>query len=64
MEGNYSITILHIVGSPHRFIPRSVAEKYDLDIPDYPGVDQIVEISGTGTATKKEEVKRLAERQG
>ena len=27
----------------HSFLPPSVAEKYNLDIPDYKGVDQIVE---------------------
>ncbi|KAL9002071.1 MAG: hypothetical protein Q9188_004985 [Gyalolechia gomerana] len=32
----------HFVGG--RFLPPSVAEKYHLDIPDYKGVDQIVEI--------------------
>lgn len=52
----------HFIGG--RFIPQSVAEKYDLDIPDYQGVDQIVEISGTGTEIKKEKVIGLAERQG
>ncbi|KAK0513097.1 hypothetical protein JMJ35_004083 [Cladonia borealis] len=33
----------HFVGG--RFLPPSVAEKYDLDIPEYKGVDQIVEVS-------------------
>ncbi|KAL8952057.1 MAG: hypothetical protein Q9222_002009 [Ikaeria aurantiellina] len=32
----------HFVGG--RFLPPSVAEKYHLDIPDYKGVDQIVEV--------------------
>ncbi|KAL9601606.1 MAG: hypothetical protein Q9219_002440 [cf. Caloplaca sp. 3 TL-2023] len=32
----------HFVGG--RFLPPSVAEKYNLDIPDYKGVDQIVEL--------------------
>ncbi|KAK3167563.1 hypothetical protein OEA41_010690 [Lepraria neglecta] len=32
----------HFVGG--RFLPPSVAEKYDLDIPDYKGVDQVVEV--------------------
>lgn len=29
-----------------RFLPPSFAEKYDVDMPDYQGVDQIVEVSG------------------
>lgn len=54
-----------IMGSSSaRFVPQSVAEKYDLDIPDYQGVDQIVEISGGDMGAKKEEVLGLAERQG
>ena len=53
-----------ITGLSDRFIPQSVAEKYDLDIPDYQGVDQIAEITGTGTEAKKEKVIGLAERQG
>ncbi|KAL8881600.1 MAG: hypothetical protein Q9192_007765, partial [Flavoplaca navasiana] len=32
----------HFVGG--RFLPPSVAEKYNLDIPEYTGVDQIVEL--------------------
>lgn len=40
-----------------------MAEKYDLDIPDYQGVDQIAEIGGTGTESKKEKIVGLAERQ-
>jgi hypothetical protein len=27
-----------------RFVPRSVAEKYDLDCPAYSGLDQVVEL--------------------
>lgn len=53
-----------ITGLFDRFLPQSVAEKYDLDIPDYQGVDQIAEISDTGTEAKKEKVIGLAERQG
>ena len=68
MEGKfrapYSITFLRIIGSSDRFIPQSIAQKYDLDIPDYHGVDQIVEVSGNGTEAKKKEVVGLAERQG
>ena len=53
------------MGSPSaRFIPQSVAEKYDLDIPDYQGVDQIAEVSSHGTEDKKQKVVGLAERQG
>ncbi|KAL4753049.1 hypothetical protein BDW72DRAFT_169754 [Aspergillus terricola var. indicus] len=32
----------HFVGG--RFLTRDVAEKYGLDIPDYPGVDQVMEV--------------------
>ncbi|KAF3406992.1 hypothetical protein DPV78_001539 [Talaromyces pinophilus] len=32
----------HFVGG--RFLTKAIAEKYDIDIPDYPGVDQIIEI--------------------
>ncbi|MCJ1256322.1 hypothetical protein MMC24_004143 [Lignoscripta atroalba] len=34
----------HFVGG--RFLSPSVAKKYDLDLPDYPGVDQVVELDG------------------
>ena len=68
MEGSfpilYSYALFSIRGSFDRFIPQSIAEKYDLDIPDYKGVDQIAEVSGTGTEAKKEKVVGLAERQG
>ena len=47
-----------------RFLPQSVAEKYNLDIPDYQGVDQIAEVSGYGTEDKRQKVVGLAERQG
>lgn len=57
------ITLFRIIGSSYRFIPRSVAEQYDLDIPDYEGVDQIAEISGNGTESKKEKIVGLVERQ-
>ncbi len=36
----------HFVGG--RFLPASVAEKYDLDLPKYEGVDQIVEVRVEG----------------
>ncbi|KAL8925501.1 MAG: hypothetical protein Q9172_002218 [Xanthocarpia lactea] len=40
----------HFVGG--RFLPPSVAEKYNLDIPEYKGVDQIVELpAGQNTKT-------------
>ena len=43
-----------------RFLPASVAKKYDLDIPDYPGVDQILEVGGQSMSEK---VLGTAERQ-
>lgn len=36
----------HFIGG--RFLPPSVAEKYDLDIPPYSGIDQIVEVDKSG----------------
>lgn len=33
----------HFVGG--RFVPRSLADKFDFDIPAYPGVDQVVELN-------------------
>ena len=66
MEGDLptacSSALFRIISSYFRFIPQSVAEKYDLDIPDYPGVDQIAEVS-TGTESKREKIVDLAERQ-
>lgn len=32
----------HFVGG--RFLTKSIAEKYDLDCPEYPGIDQIIEV--------------------
>ena len=69
MEGNPPIAcssaLFRITYLYFRFIPKAVAEKYDLDIPDYPGVEQIAEVSNTGTRTesKKEKIVELAERQ-
>ena len=40
-----------------------MAKKYDLDIPDYKGDDQIVEIASTGRKAKSEKVLKMAERQ-
>ena len=40
-----------------------MAEKYNLDIPDYQGVDQIAEVAGTGKEATSEKVLKLAERQ-
>lgn len=40
----------HFVGG--RFLPPKVAEKYDLDMPEYQGVDQIVEVSVEGQGEK------------
>ena len=46
-----------------RFLPPSVAKKYDLDVPDYQGDDQIVETAPTGRKAKSEKVLKMAERQ-
>lgn len=32
----------HFVGG--RFLTKAIADKYDLDLPDYAGIDQIVEV--------------------
>lgn len=45
-----------------RFVPPSVAEKYDLDLPKYAEVDQIVELPSDGKESKAEAVLKLAER--
>lgn len=37
----------------YRFLPPSVAEKYDLDLPDYKGVEQIVEVAVKNQASEK-----------
>ena len=46
-----------------RFLPPSVAEKYELDIPKYHGIEQIAEVQEPGRDTQKEKVIGLAERQ-
>ena len=47
----------------YRFLPPSVAKKYDLDVPDYQGDEQIVETAPTGRKAKSEKVLKMAERQ-
>ena len=37
-----------------RFLPPKMAEKYGLDLPVYPGVDQIVEVSAAGAEGEEE----------
>lgn len=32
----------------HRFVSPDIAEKYDLQIPEYAGIDQVVEIDNNG----------------
>jgi len=36
----------HFVGG--RFLSKTVADKYDIDVPDYQGIDQIVEVKAEG----------------
>ena len=36
----------HFVGG--RFLPPLIAEKYEIDLPEYQGVDQIVEVKADG----------------
>lgn len=32
----------------HSFVSPDIAKKYDLKLPDYPGIDQIVEVDRSG----------------
>lgn len=36
----------HFVGG--RFLSKTVADKYEIDVPDYKGIDQIVEVKAEG----------------
>lgn len=45
-----------------RFVPPSVAKKYDLDLPNYAGVEQIVEFISDEKESKAEAILKLAER--
>ncbi|KAI1915628.1 hypothetical protein LOZ53_001425 [Ophidiomyces ophidiicola] len=36
----------HFIGG--RFLTKTVAEKYGLDVPDYPGIDQVMEVEAEG----------------
>lgn len=31
-----------------RFVPPTIAKKYDFDLPEYQGIDQIVEVGPSG----------------
>jgi NAD(P)H-hydrate epimerase len=31
-----------------RFVSPDIKEKYDLDLPEYPGIDQVVEVGANG----------------
>jgi len=42
--------LLYWLNSSTRFVSPSIAKKYDFEIPEYPGVDQIVEVP---TASEK-----------
>lgn len=46
-----------------RFVPPSIAEKYDLGVPEYPGLDQVVELPINDEESKAEKIPKLAERQ-
>lgn len=58
--------MLGVQASPYlifaRFVPPSVAEKYDLDTPEYPGLDQVVELPVNDPESKAEKILKLAER--
>jgi len=36
----------HFIGG--RFVSPKIAEKYDLDLPEYEGIDQVVEVNKNG----------------
>lgn len=42
------IRIIQLQLMGDRFVPPSVAKKYDFEVPEYAGIDQIVEVSSTG----------------
>lgn len=46
-----------------RFVPPSVADKYELDLPEYSGIDQVVELPVSDRESKAEKILKLAERQ-
>lgn len=33
---------------PCSFVPPSIARKYDFEVPEYKGIDQVVEVTSTG----------------
>lgn len=37
-----------ITDSPRRFVPPSIAQKYDFGLPRYEGIDQVVEVDANG----------------
>ncbi len=32
---------------PHRFVPPAIAKKYDFEVPEYDGIDQVVEVASS-----------------
>jgi len=38
---------------PGRFVSPDIKEKYDLDLPEYEGIDQVVEVDGEGSPRSK-----------
>jgi NAD(P)H-hydrate epimerase len=32
----------------NRFIPPAIAKKYDFEVPEYSGIDQVVEVGASG----------------
>jgi len=39
---------LHLSNLPTRFVTPAIAEKYGFDLPEYEGVDQVVEVGPNG----------------
>lgn len=50
MEGESSTTFLRLKKSRlmvRRFVSPDIAKKYDLSVPEYPGIDQVVELDSS-----------------
>jgi len=50
VEGAYLAELcrLSVADGKSRFVPPAIVEKYDFDLPEYEGVDQVVEVGSNG----------------
>lgn len=39
---------MSVIDCPCRFVPPSIAQKYDFELPQYEGIDQVVEVDANG----------------